>query len=78
MHTALSAEVVPGLPYPVLSARTHEMIHQECLYKLWSPVPLCEPIISSIVSSCWVCQPILNLETLPGQSQGSPGHWPSL
>lgn len=24
------------------------MIHQECLYKLWSSVLLCKPIISSI------------------------------
>lgn len=54
------------------------MIHQECLYKLWSPVLLCEPIISSIVSSCWVCQPSLNLEALPGQFPRSPGNWPSL
>lgn len=28
------------------------MIHQECLYKLLSPVLLCKPIISSILSSC--------------------------
>lgn len=54
------------------------MIHQECLYKLWSPVLLCKPIISSTVSSCWVCQPSLNLETLAGQFPMSPGNRPSL
>lgn len=54
------------------------MIHQECLYKLWSPLQPCKPIISNIVSSCWVLEPSLNLETLPGQFPRSPGNWPSL